>query len=225
MPKDSMIALRARDGHEPGAYLAQPQGRRRGGIVVAQEMYGVNDYLRSVCAFYAGHGYVTIAPSLYDRRQRGLIYAYSKEDHDRAQATYKPWPIELALTDLDAGRGHIADVGKIAILGFCWGGSLAWLAGCRRDYDGAVAYYGSMMPDFAHEAPRCPIIAHIGDRDNTLPAEKIATFRAAQPSVPVYIYQGAQHGFDNENRAERHDPAAHKLARERTLEFLAKHIG
>jgi carboxymethylenebutenolidase len=220
-----MITLRARDGHQLDAYLAKPQGRVRGGVVVAQEMYGVNDYLRSVCDFYAGHGYTAIAPSLYDRKQRGLIYVYTKEDHDRAQATYKPWPIEQALTDLDAGREHIAGAGKIAIVGFCWGGSLAWLAACRRSYDASIAYYGSMMPDFANEQPRCPVIAHIGDRDNTLPPDKIAKFRAAQPNVPVLMYEGAQHGFDNANRAERYDAAAHTLARARTLEFLGKHVG
>ena len=220
-----MIRLRARDGHELDAYLATPQAAARGGVVVAQEMYGVNDYLRSVCDFYAGHGYAAIAPSLYDRKQRGLIYAYTREDHDRAQATYKPWPVDVVLDDLDAAREHIAGAGRIAIVGFCWGGSLAWLAACRRNYDAAVPYYGSMMPDFAHEQPRCPVIAHIGDRDNTLPADRIAHFRAAQPNVPVHIYEGAQHGFDNANRKERYDAPAHTLARERTLEFLGRIIG
>jgi carboxymethylenebutenolidase len=220
-----MIRLRACDGHELDAYLATPRAAARGGVVVAQEMYGVNDYLRSVCDFYAGHGYVAIAPQLYDRKQRGLIYSYTRQDHDRAQATYKPWPLDAALDDLDAARTHIADAGRIAIVGFCWGGSLAWLAACRRRYDASVPYYGSMMPDFAHETPRCPVMAHIGDRDNTLPMDKIEKFRAAQPDVPVHIYQGAQHGFDNPNRAERHDPAAHTRARERTLEFLRRFIG
>jgi carboxymethylenebutenolidase len=122
-------------------------------------------------------------------------------------------------------RAVVADAGKVGLVGFCWGGSLAWLGACRRDYAGTIAYYGSMMPDHAGECARCPVIAHIGDRDNTLPPDRIAHFRAAQPSVPVYIYPGAQHGFDNENRAPRYDAAAHKLARERTLAFLAKHVG
>jgi carboxymethylenebutenolidase len=221
----SPIELVARDGHRLEAYLARPQGRPRGGLVVAQEMYGVNDYLRSVCDFYAARGYAAIAPALYDRRQRGLTFLYTKDDHDRAQQTYKNWDLDTALLDLAAAHAAVADTGKVGIVGFCWGGSLAWLAACRGNYDCAVAYYGSMMPEFAHEQPRCPVIAHIGDRDNTLPPEKVARFTAAQPAVPVYIYPGAQHGFDNENRAERHDAAAHKLARERTLEFLGRTIG
>ena len=220
-----MIRLQARDGHMLDAYLAQPDGAAKGGLVVAQEMYGINAYLRSVCDFYAAHGYLAIAPALYDRRQRGLVFHYTKDDHDRAQHIYKAWDLDVALDDLDAGRSAVGEAGKVALIGFCWGGSLAWLAACRRSYAGTVAYYGSMMPDHAAERARCPVIAHIGDKDNTLPPQRIAHFRAAQPSVPVYIYPGAQHGFDNQNRAARYDAAAHRLARERTLAFLAQHIG
>ena len=153
---DRMIRLAAHDGHELDAYLARPSGRVRGGMVIAQEMYGVNAYLRSVCDFYAAQGYVAIAPALYDRRQRGLTYTYSKDDHDRAQKTYTAWNLDDALADLDAARGAIADAGKIAIIGFCWGGSLAWLSACRSDYAGAVSYYGSMIPDLANEQRALP---------------------------------------------------------------------
>jgi len=220
-----MIRLRARDGHDLDAYLVRPSARVRGGIVIAQEMYGVNGYLRSVCDFYAAQGYVAIAPALYDRTQRGLNYAYTKEDHDRAQKTYTAWNLDHALADLAAAHAAIADAGKIAIVGFCWGGSLAWLAACRSDYACAVSYYGSMIPDLANERARCPVICHIGDKDTSLPPPRVAVFRAAQPTVPVHMYEGAPHGFDNESRTERYHPAAHKLARERTLEFLAKHVG
>jgi carboxymethylenebutenolidase len=220
-----MMQLRARDGHELDAYFVRPSSPPRGGVVIAQEMYGVNDYLRSVCDFYAAQGYVAIAPALYDRKQRGLTYAYTRDDHDRAQQTYTAWNLDDALADLDAARAAIADAGKIAIIGFCWGGSLAWLSACRSDYDGAVSYYGSMIPDLAELQARCPVICHIGDKDTSLPPARVAIFRAAQPAVPVFMYEGAPHGFDNENRTERYHPAAHKLARERTLEFLAKHIG
>jgi len=220
-----MMRLRACDGHELDAYLARPSASVRGGIVIAQEMYGVNDYLRSVCDFYAARGYAAIAPALYDRRQRGLTYAYTKEDHDRAQKTYTAWNLDHALADLDAAHAAIADAGRTAIIGFCWGGSLAWLSACRSDYACAVSYYGSMIPDLGHEQARCPVICHIGDKDTSLPPARVAIFRAAQPSIPVFMYDGAPHGFDNENRTERYHPAAHKLARERTLEFLAKHVG
>jgi carboxymethylenebutenolidase len=220
-----MIRLSTRDGHSLDAYLGRPAARPRGGLVIAQEMYGVNSYLRSVCDFYAAQGYVAIAPALYDRRERNLTYTYTKADHDRAQRTYTAWNLEHAIADLDAARDAITDAGRIGIIGFCWGGSLAWLSACRSDYACAVSYYGSMIPDLANERARCPVIAHIGDRDTSLPPERVALFRAAQPSIPVHIYEGAPHGFDNENRTERYHPAAHKLARERTLQFLAQHLG
>jgi carboxymethylenebutenolidase len=220
-----MITLTARDGHHLDAYLARPQGTARGGVVVAQEMYGLNDYLRSVCDYYAAHGYLAIAPSLYDRQERGLVFTYSHEDHDRAQRLYKSWNLESALDDLDAARDAVASAGKVGLVGFCWGGSLAWLAACRRDYACTVAYYGSMMPDFAAEQPRCPVIAHIGDQDTTLPPERIEIFGASHPAVPIYLYDGAQHGFDNENRHPRYHAQACRTARERTLAFFAQHIG
>jgi carboxymethylenebutenolidase len=221
----AIIKLVARDGHRLEAYVARPRDTTRGGVVVAQEMYGLNNYLRSVCDFYAAHGYLAIAPALYDRQERGLVFAYDKQDHDRAQHLYKNWNLKNALGDLAAARDAVATAGNVGLVGFCWGGSLAWLAACRRDYACAVAYYGSMMPDFAGEQPRCPVIAHIGDHDNTLPPERIDAFRASQPSVPVHIYAGAQHGFDNEHRHPRYDAEACRTARERTLAFFARHIG
>jgi len=220
-----MMRIKARDGHELDAYLARPVTNIRGNVVIASEMYGVNDYLRSVCDFYAAHGYLSIAPALYDRKRRGLVFTYDKEGHDRAQRTYKSWDWDVALDDLDAGHEALANARKVGLVGFCWGGSLSWLAACRRSYACTVSYYGGNMPNFANEQARCPVIAHIGDKDATLPAAEIERFRMAQPSVPIYIYPGAQHGFDNENRPHRYNPAACLLARQRTLDFLAHHVG
>jgi carboxymethylenebutenolidase len=220
-----MIQITARDRHVLDAYLARPAGKPRGGIVLAQEMYGVTSYLRDTCDFYAVQGYLTIAPALYDRRQRNLVLEYNQENHDRAQMIYKNWNWEHALDDLDAGKNVVSEAGKVAIVGFCWGGTLAWLAACRRDYVAAVAYYGSMMPDFADETSSCPVIAHIGDQDTTMPQKRIDLFHQTQPNVPINMYPGAQHGFDNPSRTDRFHPESCHLARERTLEFLAQHVG
>lgn len=220
-----MTRIAARDGHKLDAYLARPAGKVRGGIVVAQEMYGITGYLRETCEFYAGEGFLTIAPALYDRRQPGLVLEYTKEHHDLAQSIYKSWNWEQALDDLDAGRNLVSAAGAVGIVGFCWGGTLAWLAACRREYAAAVAYYGSMMPDFARETARCPVIAHIGSADTTMPGERIDLFRRAQPDIPIHMYAGAQHGFDNPSRADRYHAEACRLARHRTREFFARHVG
>ena len=220
-----MIRLTARDGHELDAFVAKPSGAARGGLVIAQEMYGVTSYLRDVCTFYASRGYLAIAPALYDRRERNLVFAYEKHAHDLAQSIYMNWNFDLALADLEAAATHVGDAGKVGIVGFCWGGTLAWLAACRGDYAAAVAWYGSMMPDFAGETPKCPVLAIIGDQDATMPPARIASFRAAQPDVPVAMHAGARHGFDNPLRPDRYHPDACALARQQTLDFLAGHVG
>jgi carboxymethylenebutenolidase len=219
------MKLTATDGHQLDAYIARPQGNPRGGVVVVQEMYGLNTYLQSVCEFYAAHGYAAIAPALYDRQEPGLVFNYDKPSHDRAQKIYKNWNSDLALDDMNAARDAVAPAGRVGVVGFCWGGTLAWLAACRRDYACAVAYYGSMMPDYRTEQPRCPVIAHIGDQDTTLPAARIELFQEAHPEVPVHLYAGAQHGFDNRDRHPRYQEQACDKARERTLTFFAEHLG
>ena len=224
------ICLTAADGFALDAWLARPVGRPRGGLVIAQEMYGVTDYLKRAVEFYAAQGYLAVVPALYDRRERGCVMAYNEAARDRVHDMYKAMDWDKSLLDLDAGRRYVAEAAgsqplKVGIVGFCWGGSLAWMAACRYDYQAAVAYYGSAMPDYADETPRCPVIAHVGDDDSSFPPTRVAAFRAAQPGVTVFTYPAAPHGFDNETRPARYRPEAHRLARERTLDFLARHIG
>ncbi|HEY4134634.1 MAG TPA: dienelactone hydrolase family protein [Alphaproteobacteria bacterium] len=219
------IRLTASDGHALDAWIARPAGAPRGAIVVAQEMYGVTDYLKRVAAFYAGQGYLAVTPALYDRRERGTVLPYDESARDRVHELYKSMDWELSLLDLDAARIAVQDAGKVAVIGFCWGGSLAWMAACRYPYDAAVAYYGSAMPDYAAEQPRCPVIGHVGELDTSFPPARVAQFGAAHPEVTIYGYAGAQHGFDNETRAARFHEDAHRLARERTLAFLAAYVG
>lgn len=220
-----MIRLTAADGFALDAWLATPVGKPKGAIVIAQEMYGVTDYLKRVTAFYAGQGYLAITPALYDRGERNCVLDYNEAARDRVHELYKSMDWDKSLLDLDAGRRLVAKAGKVAIIGFCWGGSLAWMAACRHDYQAAIAYYGSAMPDYAQETPRCPVIAHVGETDTSLPPARVAAFRALQPDVPVYTYPDTPHGFDNETRPARYRPDAHRLARERTLAFLAQYIG
>jgi len=224
------VRLTSQDGHTLDAWLAEPAGAPRGGLVIAQEMYGVNDYIRAVCDAYAGDGYLAIAPALFDRLEPALTLPYDDEGQRRGKvlsrdATADP---EAALNDLDAAADHLrAACGgcRVALLGYCFGGTLGWLAACRRDFDAVICYYGSDMCDYPDEIPRCPVICHVGDGDATVTPQKIAVFSALRPEVPFCIYPGALHGFDNHLRPARHHAEAAREARERTLEFLHQHIG
>jgi carboxymethylenebutenolidase len=226
----SMVRLTAKDGHQLDAWLVRPEGKPGGGLVIAQEMYGVTDYLKSVCDFYAGHGYACIAPAVYDRKERNLVLAYDEgPQHNYAQELFNGWDWPAALIDLDAGRTAIADVmsqeGKIGIVGFCFGGSLAWLAACRYPFDAAVCNYGSDMPKYIDETARCPVLAQVGSADKSFPPDRVAAFRKAHPDVTFHIHPGAPHGFDNPMRPARYHAEACKNGRALTLEFLAKYVG
>lgn len=227
---DNMIRLTARDGHQLDAYRARPSGKIRGGVVIAQEMYGITDYLTSVCDFYAGHGYVAIAPALYDRKERNLVLAYDEgPQHNYAQELFNGWDWPAALVDLDAARAAVADAisqdGKVGIVGFCFGGSLSWMSACRYSYACAVAYYGSDMPKYIDETAKCPVLAQVGEKDKSFPADQIALFRKAHPEVEFVIHPGAPHGFDNPMRPARYHAEACQNGRAETLAFLARHIG
>jgi carboxymethylenebutenolidase len=223
---DHPLRLTSHDGHQLDAYLARPTGRIRGGVVIAQEMYGVTDYLTSVCDFYAAHGYLAIAPALYDRKQRDLVLAYDEgPQHNYAQELFNNWDWPKALEDLDVAKSAVADAGHVGIVGFCFGGSLSWLSACRYTYACAVCYYGSDMPKYVDETPKCPVLAHVGDKDKSFPPAAVSAFRAKHPEVEFRVHEGAPHGFDNPNRPARYHAQACETAREQTLAFLAKHVG
>lgn len=223
MGKTTMLT--APDGHRFAAYVAEPAGGPRGGIVVAMEMYGVNDYIRAVCDRWAADGYRAIAPDLWARFRPGFTLPYDDEGNRIGKKMSAEADWELALDDLQAAADAVRSAGKVAIVGFCYGGTLAWLAACRRRFDASVPYYGSDMCDYPDEVPRCPVLCHVGDRDTAVPPDAVAAFKAKRPEVPWYIYPGIVHGFDNFTRPARYDAAASKLARERTLAFLRQRIG
>lgn len=225
---DSFIRLTSPDGHGFDAYRTDADGTPRGGLVIAQEMYGLTDYILSVVDYWAGQGFATVAPALFDRLEPGIIVDYTEAGNTRGKELYPRVAWEDALDDLIAASDHLRatdGVGKVAILGFCWGGTLAWLAACRRDFDAAVSYYGTSIVDFATETPRCPVICNIGDADTVLPPERLDILRAAQPDLPIKLYPGARHGFDNAMRPARYDADATLAGRAASLEFLRQYIG
>jgi len=221
------IRLSARDGHELDAYLAEPAGTPRGGLVVAMEMYGVNDYLKGVCDGWAADGYRAIAPALWDRFERGLTLPYDDNGSRKGKAMSRDIAagMEATLDDLAAAADYVRGNGKVGIVGFCLGGTVAWLAACRRDFDAAIPYYGSNMCDYPDDVPRCPVLCHVGSLDTAVPPADVAAFRAERPEPVWHVYDGAPHGFDNSLRPARYHAAAAALARDRSRAFLARHVG
>jgi carboxymethylenebutenolidase len=218
------IELAAADGHRLAAYRAEPAARPRGAIVVIQEIFGVNGHIRSVADGYAADGYVAIAPALFDRVERNVEIGYSPDDIARGREIRGKMQNEKALLDVAAAVEAVSSAGKVGIVGYCWGGLIAWLASASvPGLACAVPYYGGGMPDQIRISPRCPVMAHFGERDQHIPLEGVRELAAAHPRHTVHIY-AADHGFNCDQRGS-YDAAAAKLARSRTLEFFRQHVG
>ena len=219
----SRIELTASDGHTLSAYRADPQGDARGGIVIVQEVFGVNDHVRGVCDGYAADGYAVVAPAVFDRVEHGVELGYEGDDLTRGRELRGELGWDNPLLDVQAAVAALRLAGKVAVIGYCFGGSVAWLAATRLEADAAVGYYGGQVADFIEEEPKCPVLLHFGERDAFIPIESVDKIQERRPDIPLYRYP-AGHGFNCESRKDYHEQSA-KLARERTLEFIRQHIG
>ncbi len=223
------VDLASADGFKFPAYVAQPAGTPKGGIVVLQEIFGVNSHIRSVADGYAAHGYLAVAPSTFHRVKSGVELGYSEEDMKAGFAlktAVEGLPAPGVMQDIQAAIHHAAQAGKVGIVGYCWGGLLTWRSACTlTGLSAAVPYYGGGMttPDEAARQPRCPVMAHFGDQDHWIPLDTVEAFRARHAEVDVHVYK-ANHGFNCDQRGSYNAEAA-RLARERSLAFFAKHVG
>ena len=220
-----MVTLTAEDGHRLGAYRAAPAGTPRGGLVVVQEIFGVNSHIQRTCDGFAADGYVALAPALFDRVERDYATGYSPADIDAGRAVRGKLSMDDAIADVRAAVRELARSGsKVGVVGYCFGGTMAWLAGTRIDgVAAAVGYYGGGIADTAQETPRCPVMLHFGETDASIPAEHWEKVRAHHPGVPVHVYP-AGHGFNCDERGS-YDAESARLSRERTLAFLHQHVG
>jgi carboxymethylenebutenolidase len=220
-----IIDLEASDGHRLGAYLAEPEGTPRGGVVVVQEIFGVNSHIRSVCDRLAALGYLAVAPALFDRTERGFECGYSPEEVARARAFIADPDWDAFLRDADAARAAVAPAGRVGVVGFCMGGTVAFLAATRlAGVDAASGFYGGRISAYAQEAPRCPTQLHYGSEDAGIPMENVEAVRAARGAdCGIHVYQGAGHGFHCDARAS-FDPAASAVAWGRTVELFAAQV-
>ena len=220
------IRLTALDGFEFGAYRADPEGTAKGGVVVVQEIFGVNVHIRSVCDRYAGAGYLAIAPAIYDRVEPGLELGYESDDIARGQEISGRCDMIDVIADVAAAADAAAEAGKVGIVGYCWGGVIVYIAACRLGGRLACAsgYYGRSIVQYLNETPAVPLVLHFGTLDASIPLTDVERIGQAHPEIAVHLYEGADHGFNCDLRGQYNAEAA-ALALERTLALFAEHIG
>ena len=225
------VDLTASDGFSFPAWVARPDGPPRGAVVVLQEIFGVNAHIRAVADRFAARGFLAVAPSTFHRVQAGVELGYTSDDMQAGmalKAAVEALPAPGVMPDLQAAIDYAAAQSgrKVGIVGFCWGGLLAWRAACElQGLSAAVPYYGGGItsPDEAARQPRVPVLAHFGERDHWIQVAGVQAFARAQPGVEVHLY-AADHGFNCDQRAS-YDAAAAMTARDRTLAFFDKHLG
>jgi len=217
------IRLRAEDGCEFSAWRADPAGPRRGGVVVVQEIFGVNAHIRDVCDRFAEAGYAAVAPALFDRLRGGVELDYDEAGVAAGRELVGELGWDAPMLDIRAAALSLRADGRVGVVGYCWGGSVAWLASCRLDVGCVAAYYGRHIVEFPDEHPRCGAILHFGAEDPLIPAENIEKVHAANPDVPLFLYAGAGHGFNCDRRADYRAEAA-ATALQRTLALFAAEL-
>ena len=212
------IQLTADDGHELSAYETDPGDTNRG-LVVIQEIFGVNEHIRDMVDRFAGHGYRAVAPALFDRVRPGVELGYDENGINDGREIRGQVSWDDAVADMKAAVTHLSAHGPVAVVGYCYGGSMAYLASTRLAVAAAVGYYGGQIVQFLDETPGCPLMLHFGETDRAIPLDDVEKIRANFPEVPIHVYEGAGHGFSCDRRGSYHEPSA-TLALERTLTFL-----
>src|SRR2546428_1499734 len=219
------VTLGAGDGRRLTGCRAASARAARAGLVIVQEIFGVNSNIKRVCDGFTADGYVALAPGIFERVEPGFAIGYRPEDIERGRAVRMKIPLEAMVKDVHAAvKALTAEKLKVGVVGYCLGGTLAWLAATRIDGVAcAVGYYGGGIADTASETPHCPVLLHFGETDQSIPTEHHAKIRAAHPTLPIHLYP-AGHGFNSDERASNDEPSA-ILARSRTLDFVRRHLG
>ncbi len=216
--------LQAKDGHKFDAYIAQPTGEPKAGIVVIQEAFGVTAHIRAVSDGFAQAGYIAIAPALYDRAERNVELGFEPESLKKAMSLLQNIQPEKALLDIDAAIEYLREHGarKVGVVGYCWGGLLAWLTNTRLHPDATVSYYAGRMENYINEKPTAPGMFHFGERDTHIPQTLVEQLRQAHPELSIFTYD-ADHGFNNNTRDKYNEKAA-RQAQQRTLAHFDEHL-
>lgn len=225
MPDGAFETMTMSDGAGIGVYRVQPQGERHGGLVLVQEIFGVSEHIQDMCDEWAGEGYEVLSPSLFDREEPGFVAGYTGDDLQRAMTTVRAHPLETSLKDVQTCIDALKDKGPVFVLGYCYGGSIAWLAATRMSGVAATAgYYGGMVPNTADEEPKVPVVLHFGRYDTSIPMEGVEKVIAKDwPNAEVHVYE-AKHGFNSDRRKDYHEPSS-ELAKERSLALFRANGG
>lgn len=218
------MVLSAGDQFELDAYRSSPAFAPKGGIVLLHEIFGVNAHIREVCDGYAERGYLTIAPALFDRAERTVELGYDAAGIDKGRRLREAISWESSLLDVQAAIDAAGTAGPVAVIGYCWGGTLAFLSTTRLDrVSCAVGYYGGQTVPFAREMPKVPLMLHFGEQDPRIPPADIAEIRRHNPGIAIHMFP-ADHGFNCDHRKEWHAPSARDALR-LTMDFLERHMG
>jgi carboxymethylenebutenolidase len=215
------LRLTTADGHVLGAYQASPVGKPRGGLLVLQEVFGVTEHIKRVTDGFAEQGYLAIAPALFDRVKPGITLPYTEVE--RGRDIMLQLDLDASVQDIAAAAAALEGAGKLAAVGYCWGGAMADLAACRLKLDAAVSYYGGRISSWLELKPTCPVMYHFGGQDPLIPADLVDQIRAGRPDGVFHIYPNAGHGFNCDERAD-FAPESAAAALQRTLAFLDENL-
>jgi carboxymethylenebutenolidase len=206
------------------AWRADPSGKPTGGIVVIQEIFGVNAHIRAVTDRFAAEGYLAVAPAVFEHVEKDFDVGYDPDSLAKGMAVVGKVDFEQTLRDVAAAIEVAKEGGKVGIVGYCFGGSVVWAAAARLPgLSAAVGYYGGQIIAMKDLKPQVQTMLHFGDKDQHIPIAGVKQVAAAHPEVEVHIYP-ADHGFNCDHRASYDAPSA-ALAWTRTLDFFRKHLG
>ena len=218
------FTLTASDSFKLGAYRADPAGSPKGGMVVIQEIFGVNQHIRAVCDSFAKEGYVAVAPALFDRTQKDFQCGYTPPEIEQARTFVAKPDWDAMMRDTDSAIKEIKSVGPVGIIGFCMGGTIAFLAATRLSgLSAAVAYYGGRIVAFADEKPKCPLQMHFGEKDASIPMTDVEIIKQKRSDSEIFVYKEGGHGFHCDERGSFHKESR-DLAWQRTAAFFSKHM-
>jgi carboxymethylenebutenolidase len=226
MPKneDVMIELTAGDGHRISAYRADPDGTPKGAVVVVQDFYGINPDIRKITDEFAAKGYLAIAPSLFDSVKTDIALSYDQGGRAEGMDLRQQVGTERAIGDIQEAVDAVKSAGKVTIVGYGWGGYLAYISANRvNGVACTVGYYGDGIVDDYREKRRVPTLLHFGENDPLIPFDEVGQFRAHRPDVSAFSYPGAAHAFNCDGRDSYHDEAA-KMALDRTLVWISQYV-